>query len=349
MGSIYKRDGRWGIDYRDHQGRRIRKVVATDKDVALRLLGEALDAAEKMKAGILAHDPREGVRPVAEHVRTYLEDLQRRGRDAMYVYIVKKRLEAMVFAQEWACLKDITPRSISAYLRDLAGEGKSPRTVNQHRSDLSAFLAWCEDEGFIAANPCQRVKKTAVKEDKKRRALTEGECRDLLGAAPVDRRVCYLTLVYTGLRRSEAAELKWGHVHLDGVNPYIELPASLTKSGKPEEVPLLPEVARALRPRRSRPGEPVFASVPSMVQFRKDLAQAGIEEVDARGRRVVLHSLRHSLATMLAQSKVPPAIAMKIMRHRDIKLTLETYTDEGLLSAAAAMASLPSLLGSATA
>jgi hypothetical protein len=46
---------------------------------------------------------------------------------------------------------------------------------------------------------------------------------------------------------------------------------------------------------------------------------------------------------MLAQSNVPPAIAMKIMRHRDIRLTLEAYTDESLLPAAAAMASLPSI------
>jgi hypothetical protein len=31
------------------------------------------------------------------------------------------------------------------------------------------------------------------------------------------------------------------------------------------------------------------------------------------------------------------------MRHRDIKLTAEVYTDEGLLPLSAAMASLPSL------
>ena len=48
---------------------------------------------------------------------------------------------------------------------------------------------------------------------------------------------------------------------------------------------------------------------------------------------------------MLAKSNVPPAIAMQILRHRDIRLTLELYTDEALLPAAAAMACLPSLTG----
>jgi integrase len=87
----------------------------------------------------------------------------------------------------------------------------------------------------------------------------------------------------------------------------------------------------------------VFHEIPSMDDFRADLAAAGIDEVDARGRSVVLHSLRHSLCTLLALSNVPMAIAQKIMRHRDIKLTSEAYLDEGLLPLSAAMAALPRL------
>jgi hypothetical protein len=69
----------------------------------------------------------------------------------------------------------------------------------------------------------------------------------------------------------------------------------------------------------------------------------GRAEADERGRKVVLHSLRDSLATMLAQSGVPPAVAMGIMRHRNTRLTLEAYTDEGLLPVAAAISALPSV------
>jgi hypothetical protein len=35
------------------------------------------------------------------------------------------------------------------------------------------------------------------------------------------------------------------------------------------------------------------------------------------------------------------AVAQRIMRHRDIKLTAEVYTDEGLLPLSAAMHALP--------
>jgi hypothetical protein len=40
---------------------------------------------------------------------------------------------------------------------------------------------------------------------------------------------------------------------------------------------------------------------------------------------------RTDRGTMLVMSRVPMAVAQRIMRHRDIKLTAEVYTDEGLL------------------
>ena len=54
----------------------------------------------------------------------------------------------------------------------------------------------------VAVKPGKNCKQ--VKGDKTRRALSVAEIRALLAAAPDDRRVVYLFLVYTGLRRSEA-------------------------------------------------------------------------------------------------------------------------------------------------
>lgn len=55
-----------------------------------------------------------------------------------------------------------------------------------------------------------------------------------------------------------------------------------------------------------------------------------------------------ALAYHPAVSGVPMVIAQKILRHRDIKLTAEVCTDEGLLPLHTAMQALPSL-SSATA
>lgn len=350
MGRVFKRDGKWAVDYVDHRGERVRRVVATDKSVAQRVLADEMSLVEKRKAGMLLADPKEAARPIQEHIDSYAAELARRGRDAMYCYIVQKHLEGAAFAQDWSTVRDCTAQSIAGYLRDLAAEGRSPRTANQHRADLFAFLRWCVKAGALAFNPCEQVEKSAVKRDKTRRALALEECRRLLAAAPPDRRAVYIVLLYTGLRRAEAAALTWGLVCLDVANPYIELPPSITKSGRAESVPIAPEAAGALRAlrRRAGDGDPVFPRIPSMEMFRKDLAAAGIADRDERGRKVVLHSLRHSLATLLAQSQVPPAVAMQILRHSDIRLTLQHYTDHSQLPAAAAVASLPSLSGAAS-
>jgi integrase len=181
--------------------------------------------------------------------------------------------------------------------------------------------------------------------------LSSLECQALIDASPPDRAIVYRTLALTGLRRGEAKRLRIGDVHLDAANPYIELPPSITKSGQPEAIPLVPQLAAALRAVKDEcePGDPLFLRIPSMERFREDLRAAGIEETDARGRRVVLHSLRHALATMLAISRVPMAVAQRILRHRDIRLTAQVYTDEGLLPLSAAMEVLPDLSPSATA
>jgi integrase len=348
---VYLRGRVWWIRYTDHHGKQIRKSASTDQSVAIKLLGDALEAVEKMRGGMVTADPLQTRRPITEHVTEYVANLARLGRDAMYRYTVEKRLSMAIKAQHWSRLSDCTPASVTGYLADLgkADEGKkgrTPKTINDHRADLSAFFAWCVKQGRMEANPCALIEKTADQRDKGRRALSVPEIKALLAATPEPRRLVYLFLVYTGLRRAEAAALRWGHLHLDSVNRYVELPASVTKSGRPETVPLVDAVADALTTARGEAGdgEPVFAEIPEMPAFRADLAAAEIEEVDERGRVVVLHSLRHSLATMLAASGVPMPVAQRIMRHRDIRLTAEVYTDEGLLPLAAGIKALPSLI-----
>ncbi|UCD76077.1 MAG: site-specific integrase [Phycisphaerales bacterium] len=346
MARIFKVKNTWRLDYIDHNGKRVRRVASTDKDVAQSMLGEALRDVERLKAGLIQADPRDAKRPITDHVREYLRELETCGRNRKYRYNICKRLEKAIADRSWEVVADCTPQSIRDHLGELIADGRTAKTVNQHRADLSAFFRWCVQRGRLAANPCDAVEKIADKREKTRRALSVDEIRVLLESAPSHRALVYLFLVYTGLRRTEAKRLTWSHLHLDGVNPHIELPASITKSGRAERVPLVPQLAEALRAECERTGGNgrVFYAIPEMATFRRDLKRAKIAETDERGRKVVLHSLRHSLATMLASSGVPVAIAQRIMRHRDVRLTAETYTDEGLLPLAASMRGLPDLV-----
>ena len=79
---------------------------------------------------------------------------------------------------------------------------------------------------------------------------------------------------------------------------------------------------------------------------KRDLRRAGIEFVDAKGRRADLHSLRHTPGTNLALAGTAPRVAMEVMRHSGIRLTTKTYVDTGFLPLSDAVAKLPSFLGS---
>jgi integrase len=77
--------------------------------------------------------------------------------------------------------------------------------------------------------------------------------------------------------------------------------------------------------------------------LKRDLALAGIPYRDDQGRTVDVHALRHTTATLLSRAKVPPRVAQKIMRHSDVKLTMQVYTDVGQLDEAEAVAARPGL------
>lgn len=57
------------------------------------------------------------------------------------------------------------------------------------------------------------------------------------------------------------------------------------------------------------------------------IAKAGIQKLDAKGRRVDFHAIRHTFNTQLLVAGVPLQHAQKLMRHTDPKLTANAYAD----------------------
>ncbi len=85
-----------------------------------------------------------------------------------------------------------------------------------------------------------------------------------------------------------------------------------------------------------------------MVKFKADLKAAKIDYVNAQGQRADFHSLRYTLATYLALAGTQPRVAMEVMRHSDMRLTANIYTDLGLLPTSDAVLKLPSFTGTAS-
>lgn len=56
-----------------------------------------------------------------------------------------------------------------------------------------------------------------------------------------------------------------------------------------------------------------------------DLNAAGIDRENGQGV-VDFHSLRHTFGTMLAKAGTAPKVAMDLMRHGDVNLTMALYS-----------------------
>jgi len=172
---------------------------------------------------------------------------------------------------------------------------------------------------------------------------------NLLSCVPEERKALYLTAAFTGLRKAELGALIWGDIYqLNGEMPYLKTRASTTKNHKENIIWLHRDVIKMLKaimPENADISSKVFGKLPRMDQFREDLERAGIQYKNSMGRQADFHALRYKFATNLQRAGVKPRIAMELMRHSNIRLTQNVYTDVSQLPTDEAIESLPSILG----
>jgi len=277
---------------------------------------------------------------LGKHLSDYLTDLQAVGRDGQYIYELGNRVRRLMRECGWNQINAITSDSFQAWR---ARQTLAPKTLNEYLTSATSLLNWMEKHGRIERSPLRHVQKVQSngKQVRPRRAFTHDEIARLLAVAG-PRKVIYLTAVHTGLRRKELKLMETDDLHLDAKQPFVNVRPSTTKNHKQAIIALHADVVEELRKLRLSPGKVFGNGLPKMETFKRDLRRAGIDFIDAKGRRADFHSLRHTLGTNLALAGTAPRVAMEAMRHSDIRLTTKTYTDTGLLPVSDAVAKLPS-------
>jgi integrase len=238
-------------------------------------------------------------------------------------------------------------------------EGLSVRTANLHVDTLRACLTWAQRIDLITTNPLARLPRLPENEATKkcrRRAMTEAEIEDFLLAAHDDdernaghhkripQHAFFRFLLETGARYGETTAITWADLDLD--RKLVVLRAVNTKARRERTIPLLDGMVNELRGlqahhvavlgRPLRPSDRVFLtakgcpwprpSVNLMRVFDRLLESAGLDRVDAQGRKLDIHALRHSAATRFARAGVPLQKAQKILGHSDPALTAQIYS-----------------------
>jgi integrase len=247
-----------------------------------------------------------------------------------------------------------------------AGEEERPKlslqSINHKVASFKGFAAWLFAIGRLRSNPLVLLHKlnADLARTRKRRALTDDEIARLLTAAEAgptirgvsgpDRAMIYRVAVATGLRVSEIKSLTPQSFAVDDLGkPRVVVEAACSKHRRRDVLPLDADTALAVA--RFIEGKPAKALLfPRLGEkiveaMRKDMdaARPWIPHTDGRGRVADFHALRATAITRWVRSGMTPAVAQRLARHSDIRLTMQTYTDVTDGDMRAALAKLPKL------
>jgi integrase len=213
----------------------------------------------------------------------------------------------------------ITRADVIIMVEDL-NRTSGPYTAAKALALASAIFRHAMMRDQIASNPCTLIKITDFVSDMapRQRVLSDDEIR-LLWRATADSYpagALARLLLLTAVRRSEAAQMKWGEVNLDDALWIV--PAQRTKSGVPHEVPLSGQAVDLLR---SLPcftaGDFVFSTSGGRRSAHDFSGYKNVIAARATGlANWRFHDLRRTARTNLASLGVSPFIAELILGHQ---------------------------------
>jgi integrase/recombinase XerC len=238
-----------------------------------------------------------------------------------------------------ARLAEIAPRHIREFMADLQARGLSPNSVRLHIAALRVLFATAFEDGDVRANPCAGVRVPVVQQQPSEgddvKALTDADLAALVAATPAQHRTLVILLAETGLRISEALELRWADIDLGAQRITVsrrlyrgQVAPPKSKYGR-RGVPLSDHVARDLWKLRGAAADSalVFPNRdgghvdPSNVHrwFKPAARQAGVGWAG-------LHTLRHTCATNLFRAGFNAKQAQIWLGHHSPAFTLAVYT-----------------------
>ncbi len=365
MASFRKIGRNWFYRFIDGDGKQRERKGCPDRRATEAMAGAAEAEAGRVRARL--SDPKaerfaaSGRKPIASHLAEFIKALSAKGGDPKHVKQTRVYAGRVIDLASVKTVADLAPSAVMGAVATLRDKGLSARTINAHLTAAKQFSRWLRRDGRCLDDPLAGLAKLNEADDRRviRRPLEPAELRKLVDATRSalpwgrmtgpDRVMLYTIGAATGFRRSELASLTPQAFRLDDNPPVIVCEAGYTKNGKLAEQPIPAPLAEALRPwLATRPaGRAVFDTMPERTgrMLKDDLILARIDPIDASGRVVDMHSLRHGYITALAKSGVGIKTLQTLARHSDPKLTLNTYSHLTLHDTAAALDCLPDLTG----
>ncbi|MBL8775337.1 MAG: site-specific integrase [Acidimicrobiales bacterium] len=250
-------------------------------------------------------------------------------------------------------LTELTPRSLNVLYGGLLEHGKrngrgglSATTVRYIHVIIHGALADAADLGLVAANPASRAKPPRVNRPvHESSAWNADELQTFLRSVADDRIYPAIHLAaLTGMRRGEILGLQWGDVDLPNsrlvvrhtlVSIGYQVQESTPKTHRPRQVELDEGSSSTLQRHRSATitsgqetgfGDLVFTD-DAGERLHPDLFTQRFDRLVARSglRRIRLHDLRHTHATLALAAGVPVRVMSERLGHASPEFTMRQY------------------------
>lgn len=221
-------------------------------------------------------------------------------------------------------LRDIEPEMIEARHREIAAEvagaGRFSGAATANGAMRAFRVLWnfaADREPSLPANPVARLKKQWFPVPRRERVLRADELSVFHTAVmalpnPVHRDYL-LFLLFTGLRRREAAGLRWADVDLS--EKLIRIPATRTKAGRKLDLPMSDVVFDMLVARRSL-GNARYVFPSSSASGHVEEPRFALRQITvATGIHVSPHDLRRTFITIAESTDISPLALKALVNH----------------------------------
>ena len=235
------------------------------------------------------------------------------------------------------------------------GDFLSPGTRKDARNVLRAALTCAVEEQIITHNPAAVIRlPIRANPGRKVRPWSADEARKFLESARSDGDglyAAYVLLLVLGLRKGELLGLTWEMVSLDNAELYVgeqlqrvgrqllRRPTKTEGSEAPLPLPDLCVTALKLRAQQqdadrerarsawTETGLVFTTRFGTPIEPRNFTRSFDRRIGKAKVRRITVHGTRKSCGSLLAALDVHPRVAMQILRHSKIAITMEIYTE----------------------
>lgn len=339
FGEVYEKPGRPGFYVRVRwRGLKLKRHAGPTRDVAksnlskLEVRLKAGTPLEKAAAEVFG-DRAEKRTTFEEATKQFLEHRQGRVKTSTYSGDVR-RLRVLCgagFAKK--ALVEISPADFIRWSEERRRTA-SGATINRDLTLASALFKWAERMGLVKENPLRKVPKFSEKGRAREVYLTAPESRALIDAADDVMRPFLHAALATGARRGELMRLRWRDVDFD--RREIIIHPENEKAGRGRVIPMTADFqAELVALRKARQvtafdgsdnvflqanGHPITEEVikKGFARALRNCACIGNEKRE----QMVLHSLRHSCASLMVAAGVQLLDVARILGHSTLSVTM---------------------------